>query len=195
MTPMRLNSSRCTLSQCAANFRHSSRKALIAAGSRKFGFCLLLARYCSSIFHSIGRPWQSHPGTKFESCPSICCDLTYEILQDLVQRVADVDVAVGVGRPVMQREFHAALRLGTQLLVKPDFVPALQQFRLEFWQPGAHRKLRLRQEKRLAPVAAALGGRMGRLGNARLGRSLRVFRHQVIFRPQICGRSSNCAAR
>ena len=118
-----------------------------------------------------------------------------EILQDLVQRMADVDVAVGVGRPVMQREFHAALRLGTQLLVKPDFVPALQQFRLEFRQPGAHRKLRLRQEKRLAPVAAALGGRMGRLGNARLGRSLRVFRHQVIFRPQICGRSSNCAAR
>ena len=115
-----------------------------------------------------------------------------EILQDLVQRVPDVDVAVGVGRPVVQREFHAAFRLGSQFLVEPDFVPALQQFRLEFRQSGAHRKLRLRQEKRLAPVAATGGGRMRSLGDARLGRSLRVFRHQVIFRPQILGRSSNC---
>ena len=27
--------------------------------------------YCSSIFHSIGKPWQSHPGTYIESFPSI----------------------------------------------------------------------------------------------------------------------------
>ncbi len=33
------------------------------------------------------------------------------VLQDLVEGVADVEVAVGVGRPVMEDEFLAALRL------------------------------------------------------------------------------------
>ena len=77
-----------------------------------------------------------------------------EVLQDLVQRVPDVDVAVGVGRAIVQREFHAALGLRAQLFVKTDFVPALQEFRLKLRQTGAHRKIGLRQEQRLAPIAA-----------------------------------------
>jgi hypothetical protein len=39
-----------------------------------------------------------------ESKPSICCDRVTMILEDLVERVADVDVAVGVGRAVVEHE-------------------------------------------------------------------------------------------
>src|SRR5690606_32846738 len=64
---------------------------------------------------------------------------------------------------------------------EPDLVPALQQSRFEFRQPGSHRKFGLRQEKRLAPIALRRGGRLCRLGGTRSGRDFRVFRHQVIF--------------
>ena len=40
--------------------------AALLRGTRSTGTSSLflpLARYCSSIFHSIGRPWQSQPGT------------------------------------------------------------------------------------------------------------------------------------
>ena len=43
----------------AAKVRHSWRNSRIGTSS----LFLPLARYCSSIFHSIGSPWQSQPGT------------------------------------------------------------------------------------------------------------------------------------
>ncbi len=70
-----------------------------------------------------------------------------EILQDLVQRCADMDVAVGIGRAVMQHELVAALRALAQLLVEADLVPALEDLRLALRQAGAHREVRLRQEQ------------------------------------------------
>jgi hypothetical protein len=70
-----------------------------------------------------------------------------EILEDLVERRADMDVAVGIGWAVMQHELVAALRALAQLLVEADLVPALENFRLALRQAGAHREFGLRQEQ------------------------------------------------
>ncbi len=68
-----------------------------------------------------------------------------EILQDLVQRMADMDIAIGVGRAVVKHEFRPALRRLAQALVEAQLAPAREQLRLLFRQAGAHRKIRLRQ--------------------------------------------------
>ncbi len=68
-----------------------------------------------------------------------------DVLQDLVQRMADMDVAIGIGRAVMQHEFFAAGGRGAQLLVKAHLLPAFYRFRFLLRQAGAHRKIRLRQ--------------------------------------------------
>ena len=81
----------------------------------------------------------------------------HHVLQDLVDRVPDMDVAVGIRRAVMQDEFHAALRRLAHLLVETLLLPARQQLRLALRQPGAHRKIRLRQEQCLGIVALRLG--------------------------------------
>ena len=73
--------------------------------------------------------------------------LGHEILQDLVQRRSDMDVAVGVGRAVMEHELGAAPRFLAQLPVEADLVPALEHFRLALRQPRAHREFGLRQEQ------------------------------------------------
>ncbi|MGX0965827.1 hypothetical protein AB7M63_006276 [Bradyrhizobium japonicum] len=78
--------------------------------------------------------------------------LGHDVLEDLVQRVPDMDVAVGVGRAVMQHEFGAALGFPAQLVVETDVVPIFQQFRLALRQAGAHREIRLRQIKGLGIV-------------------------------------------
>ena len=91
----------------------------------------------------------------------------HHVLQDLVERVPDMDVAVGVRRAVVQDEFLAALRLRAQLLVEVALLPALEDFRLALRQPGAHREFRLRQEQRLGIVA--LGLRHGALFSRLLG--------------------------
>ena len=61
-----------------------------------------------STLISIGRPWQSQPGTYGESNPAMVLDLTMKSFSDLVERVAEVDVAVGVGRAVVQDVLRAA---------------------------------------------------------------------------------------
>ena len=68
-----------------------------------------------------------------------------DVFQDLVQRVADMDVAVGVGRAVMQHELLAPPGVFAQLLVEAHFLPAGHGLRLLLGQAGAHRKLCLRQ--------------------------------------------------
>ena len=73
--------------------------------------------------------------------------LGHHVLEDLVQGVADMDVAVGVGRAVMQHEFGAAGGVLSQLLVEVDLVPVFEDFRLALRQAGAHREFRLRQEQ------------------------------------------------
>ena len=67
----------------------------------------------------------------------------------------DMDVAVGVGRAVVQHELVAALGRFAQPAVKAELVPARQNFRLLLRQARAHREFGLRQEQRLAVVALA----------------------------------------
>ena len=72
--------------------------------------------------------------------------LGHNVLEDLVQRVPDMDVTVGVGRAVMQHELRPAGGCLAQLAVEADLVPALEDFRLALRQARAHREFRLRQE-------------------------------------------------
>ncbi len=82
----------------------------------------------------------------------------HHVFENFIERVADVDVAVGVWRAVVQDEFLAALGGGAQLLVEIALLPALEDFRLALRQPGAHREIRLRQEQRLGIIALWLNG-------------------------------------
>ena len=76
----------------------------------------------------------------------------HHVFENFIERVADMNVAVGVGRPVMQHEFCAALRALAQLSVEIDLAPALQYLRLLLRQARTHRKVRLRQIKRFGIV-------------------------------------------
>ena len=67
------------------------------------------------------------------------------VLDDLVHRMTDMDVAVGVRRAIVQDEFGAALADLPQLPIQVDAVPALQNLRLALGQTGLHRKCRGRQ--------------------------------------------------
>ena len=79
------------------------------------------------------------------------------VLQNLVQRMPDMQVAVRIGRPVMQDEGRAALGLRPQPLPQPDARPAFQHRRLPLGQVAAHGEGRVGQEHGAA-VVARLGG-------------------------------------
>ena len=68
-----------------------------------------------------------------------------KVLENFVQRMADMNVAVGVRRTIVQREFGPADRRRAHFFVEADHRPAPQEFRFAFWQAGAHRKARFRQ--------------------------------------------------
>ena len=70
-----------------------------------------------------------------------------QIFQRLVERGADMDVAVGVGRPVVQHEFRPSRRRLAQLPVNVLSRPARQNFRLLLRQAATHRKIRFGQIK------------------------------------------------
>ena len=75
-----------------------------------------------------------------------------DVLQHLVERVADVDVAVGVRRSVVQHEaLTAGIRL-EELLVEPHFGPAPEDLRLALGEVGAHREFGARQVERLPVI-------------------------------------------
>jgi hypothetical protein len=61
-----------------------------------------------------------------------------DVLEDLVHRVADVDVAVGVGRAVMQHPDGAALGVGAQLFVELLLLPGLDPGRFPLGEVAAH---------------------------------------------------------
>jgi hypothetical protein len=75
-----------------------------------------------------------------------------EVLQDLVQPGADMQVAVGVGRAVVEDEFGASGAGGAQLRPQAHGVPACQDSRLVLRQVAAHGEGRARQEDRVAIV-------------------------------------------
>ena len=69
-----------------------------------------------------------------------------DILQNLVQRMADMQVAIGVGRAIMENEFLRPLAMLAELTKKVHFHPACQNLWLFLGQPGPHRKIGLWQE-------------------------------------------------
>lgn len=70
-----------------------------------------------------------------------------DVLEDLVDRMAEVDLAVRIRRAVMQHEQRPPRGIGTQLRVEALALPALQHRRLALGQVAAHRKFRRRQMK------------------------------------------------
>ena len=68
-----------------------------------------------------------------------------DILDDLVQRGAHVDVAVGVRRAVVQNKAGFALVIFDHLLIDMVFLPVFQHLRFFFRQAGTHGKRRGRQ--------------------------------------------------
>ncbi|MGY3355791.1 hypothetical protein ACVWZK_002454 [Bradyrhizobium sp. GM0.4] len=124
------------------------RNATIAAESRKSGFCLPLGTVVLFLDLPFDRQAVAVPtghvvGVEAEHLLA----LGHDVLEDLVQRVPDMDVAIGVGRAVMQHEFGAALGFLAELVVKADVVPVFQQLRLALRQAGPHREFGLRQEQ------------------------------------------------
>gem|GEM_PF-2438119 len=68
-----------------------------------------------------------------------------DVLQHLIDGVTDVDLAVGVGRAVVQHEAPGAGAGGAHLAVDIVRLPTLEHFRFSLGQVGLHREAGLRQ--------------------------------------------------
>ena len=90
--------------------------------------------------------------------------LENEVLENFVQRRADVHVAVGERRAVVQQKPLGAVAAFLDLLVQAVRVPPGQALRLALDEPGAHREIRLRKVKRF--FILHLGHPPGRAGAA-----------------------------
>ena len=77
-----------------------------------------------------------------------------DVFQDLVERVADMQVAVRIGRTVMQDELLAALGILAQQAIEIHGLPALQKLRLALRQAGLHGKLGFWQKQRRLVVGS-----------------------------------------
>ena len=75
-----------------------------------------------------------------------------DVLENLVQRRADVDIAVGEGRAVVERKFLCAGALLLDFCVKFRRFPFFQTFRLARHQIGFHGKAGARQVERVFVV-------------------------------------------
>ena len=129
----------------------------MATGSEKFGFSLALGAI-GLLDLPFDRQAVAVPARHVVAVvPQHLLALHHEILEDLVQRMPDVDVAVGVGRAIVQHELGPPLGSLADLPVKVRLLPPLEQLRLKLRQACPHRKRRLRQEQGLAPVASTLG--------------------------------------
>ena len=82
------------------------------------------------------------------------------VLEDVVERVADVDVAIGIGRAIVEDELRRAGAGFTELAVKVFRLPPGEDGRLLLGEAGLHREVGLRQEDG-ASVVALLGFRLG----------------------------------
>ena len=75
-----------------------------------------------------------------------------EILEDLVERVPDVDVAVGVGGAVVEDEPARASAARANPVIQPVATPARDDLRLGRRQVGPHRKFRAGQVHGVLPL-------------------------------------------
>jgi hypothetical protein len=69
-----------------------------------------------------------------------CARADNDVLEDLVHRMADVDIAVGVGRAVVQHEAGPALGCLADLLVELFLLPLGHPLRLALGKVAAHRE-------------------------------------------------------
>ena len=67
-----------------------------------------------------------------------------DVLENLVERMADVDVAIGVGRTVVQNKFRPFLIRFKNLEISSFALPPFDLLRFILRQVGPHGKLRLR---------------------------------------------------
>ena len=81
------------------------------------------------------------------------------VLEDMVERMADVHVAIGVGRAVVEDELLAPGARGANLAFEIGLQPFRQNQRLLLRQAGLHRKVGLGQEDGIAIIALFGGGR------------------------------------
>jgi hypothetical protein len=72
----------------------------------------------------------------------------HDVLEDLVEGGAQVDVAVGVGWTVVQDEERPSLPGRPHLIVEVLPPPGLEPLGLRLWQVGLHREVRLRKIER-----------------------------------------------
>ena len=78
--------------------------------------------------------------------------LDYHVFENLVDGRAQVDVAVGVGRPVVEHKDRRSGPRLPQALVEPLLFPAGGQLRLSHRQVGFHREAGVRQVERFFQV-------------------------------------------
>ena len=75
-----------------------------------------------------------------------------DIFEDLVQRMTNVNVAIGIGGAVVQSEVGLLLVRLAKFAVEFQFGPALHDFRFALWQVATHREIGCRKIKRLFVV-------------------------------------------
>ena len=90
------------------------------------------------------------------SKPAIVRRLDDDVLQDLVERGAEVDLRVRVGRPVVEDELRRAAPLLADLPVEVHRLPARDRLRLGRLQVRFHRKTCARQVDRVFPLGHAI---------------------------------------
>ncbi len=86
--------------------------------------------------------------------------LVHEVLEDLVEGVADVDGAVRIGRPVVQHEGPAVLVLFQHLPVDALPLPLLEPLRLVLREVPAHGEIGLGKVHRVFVVVCHFGTNM-----------------------------------
>ena len=103
-TPSRLNSARWMPMNSSAYSRHRSRNS--SRDSVRLSTFCSLSRFSTAC--SMGSPWHVPAGDEVAPPPGQVAVLHHDVLEDLVERVAGVQVAVGVRRPVVEDEGLAA---------------------------------------------------------------------------------------
>ena len=74
------------------------------------------------------------------------------VLQNLVQRGADMNITVGIGRAVVQNEAGLLRIVLHELMIGAYLIFSVQQCRLPLGKTGPHGEIRLRQMDRLVII-------------------------------------------
>ena len=92
----------------------------------------------------MGRPWQSQPGTYRTFRPCRILKLIDDIFQNLVEGMANMEITIGIGWPVVQDKFLPRVfrpKGLVNLLIRPKFL----ELGLALNRIGPHVKLRARE--------------------------------------------------